>query len=221
MECQRRRLSPVPDFYDLLKAYSAPQVFNPWRDWDPLDEDWAPFSAVYRMKRLRQHFACQPDFILIGEAPGYQGCHFSGVPFTSEALLMTGTIPRIQATGRITKRANPWSEPSATIVWGTLRNLGIQERTIMWNAFPFHPYDGLLHSNRTPKAHELDIGKDFCRRILESAPGAKVVAVGQKAAGVLKHIGVTPDACVRHPSMGGARQFAEGMRAVNGPSAHE
>lgn len=208
----------MSDFFELLEGYSAPMVFNPWKDWDPLDNDWAPFSAQHRLKRLRQHFDCKARFILIGEAPGYQGCHFSGVPFTSESLIMKGVIPRVTSPNRISKRERPWSEPSATVVWRVLFDLGIAETTVMWNAFPFHPYDGLLHSNRTPKAHELDVGKEFCRRVVGNAPGSKIVAVGKKAAEVLKRIGVEPDACVRHPSMGGAREFADGMRAISAGS---
>ena len=52
---------------------------------------------------------------------------------------------------RLSTRARPWSEPSATTVWGTLRELGVAEVTLLWNAFPWHPHKpGNLQSNRTP-----------------------------------------------------------------------
>jgi hypothetical protein len=58
-------------------------VFNPGRDIDPLDV--SPIGATLgRLRRLRLHFNCEPDFLLIGEVPGYQGCHYSVAPFTLE-----------------------------------------------------------------------------------------------------------------------------------------
>ena len=50
-----------------------------------------------------------------------------------------------------------FSEPTATIVWGTLLSLGMGAcEFVLWNAFPWHPFDerqGLL-SNRRPTGKE-------------------------------------------------------------------
>lgn len=37
---------------------------------------------------LIQMYKLKPRVILVGEAPGYRGCRLTGVPFTSEHLLM-------------------------------------------------------------------------------------------------------------------------------------
>jgi len=114
-----------------------PNLFNPWRE--RCTDDQPCNGPDAKLARLAAHLACDPKFILCGEAAGYQGCRHSGIAFTSERLLREGRIPRISPMShRLTSRALPYSEPSATIVWGALYNLGIEERTILWNTLPMH-----------------------------------------------------------------------------------
>lgn len=200
----------------MLREFTAPTVFNPWRDTDPLDAcDNAP---ALRCDRLRAHFdAEEPRFLLIGEAPGYQGCHFSGVPFTNESLLCAGAIPRIEKCERFTKRDRPWSEPSASIVWRELHKLGIAETTVMWNAFAFHPHKpGEPMSNRAPTRDELKLGLPILNRVVAhfSDIGILTVAVGNVSYETLNRIGIRCTYRVRHPSMGGANEFRAGMKAL-------
>src|SRR5918995_4929806 len=115
---------------DQLQSFNAPNVFNPWRDIDPLDT-LGMHAPRARISRLQAHFDCRPSYLLVGEAPGYQGCHFSGVPFVNEKLILEGSIPRITLRNRITTRRLPWCEPSATIMWRTLHKLGIADCTVM------------------------------------------------------------------------------------------
>lgn len=194
-----------------LRSASMPNVFNPWGDVDPLDA-YTRDAAAYRRGRLMQHFNCEPRFLLIGEAPGYQGCHFSGVPFTNEKLLLDGKVPRVECKDRITTRPKPWSEPSATVVWGTLHELGIAESTVMWNAFAWHPHKpGNPMSNRTPTMAELFAGAEILKSVVRAFASARLVAVGGKARDLLCNLGFWHAAHVRHPSMGGANQFRSGM----------
>ncbi|PIU17211.1 MAG: hypothetical protein COT19_02035, partial [Gallionellales bacterium CG08_land_8_20_14_0_20_59_87] len=161
------------------------------------------------------HLACEPEFILAGEAPGYQGCRYSGIAFTSERLLGEGAIPRIPAPGRLSTRRLPFSEPSATIVWKTLYRLGIAERTILWNAMQLHPHRAdSLWSNRTPAPAEIQLGEPALRILIEVFPRAKIVAVGKKAEGLLGAMGVKVAGAVRHPANGGATEFARGLQAL-------
>jgi uracil-DNA glycosylase len=189
-------------------------VFNPWADHDPLDaHDEGPDE---RRMRLLFHFTgiMPPKLLLIGEAPGYQGCHFSGVPFTNEALICEGVIPRMPI-GRLTTREKPWSEPSATIVWKALHELKVSERTVMWNAYPWHPHkEGDPMSNRTPKYAELKEGLHVLQTVIQAFPDATVVAVGRAAEKSLALLGRNMDVAVRHPSMGGAKDFRDGLAAI-------
>lgn len=200
--------------FDNIRNFRAPNVFNPWRDVDPADLMDAR-APIDRMQRLGEHFACTPQFLLIGEAPGYQGCHFSGIPFTNEKLLLDGAIPRIKTIGsRITRRPQPWCEPSATIMWKELHRLNIADVTVMWNAFAWHPHKpGEPMSNRAPTPFELC--DPFAQRVLHAVVdrfrGARVVAVGRVAEKALKKLGVDTLGRVRHPAMGGATEFRQGL----------
>ena len=125
--------------------------------------------------------------LLVGEAPGYRGARVSGIPFTSERQL-TGRGP---------------AEATATIVQGVLTDLGIAEHVLLWNVVPTHP--GTLTSNRRPTRAEVVAGRCFAD---ELALGRRVIAVGRVASAAL---GVS---YVRHPSHGGAHEFARSLRAL-------
>ena len=191
-----------------------PGLFNPWQDHCP--HEVAGDGPLPRMARLARHLDCDPAFILVGEAPGYQGCRYSGIAFTSERLLLEGAIPRIPALAdRLSTRRLPFSEPLATIVWKTLCRLGIAERTILWNALQLHPHRlGEPWSNRTPTPDELALGVPALRCLIAAFPSAKVVAVGRKAEYLMMPMGITPAAIVRHPANGGATLFAAGIGAL-------
>jgi uracil-DNA glycosylase len=187
-------------------------VFNPWTDIDPAT-DRATNAPMDRLARLRAHLATEASFVLLGEAAGYQGCKVSGIPFTSERLLLEGTIPRISAPpARLTSRTRPWSEPSATTVWKTLHELGIASHTVLWNAYPWHPHKpGTLHSNRTPSRAERQSGVSVVQGLLRLFPEAQVFAVGRNAESSLAELGITATA-LRHPSMGGAAMFSKQLQ---------
>lgn len=189
-----------------------PGLFNPWKDKCPHD---APGNGpTEKLERLSLHLDCNPEFILAGEAPGYQGCRYSGIAFTSERLLGEGAIPRIPSlSNRLSTRRLPFSEPSATIVWKTLYRLGIAERTILWNAMQLHPYrSDNVWSNRTPSPSEISLGEPALRLLIEAFPSAKIIAVGKKSEGLLREMAIPIAGSVRHPANGGATEFAAGLK---------
>lgn len=194
--------------------YGLIGLFNPWHD--RCADDLPRNTPETKLLRLAQHLAGSPEFILCGEAPGYQGCVRSGIAFTSERLLIEGAIPRVSpVAGRLTERNRPFSEPSATIVWKALYRLGIAEKTVLWNAVQLHPYKpGNLLSNRTPTPAEIALGAPAMRMLAEAFPQAKIVPVGRKAEGLLTEMGIKVVGAVRHPANGGAREFAEGLEAL-------
>ena len=204
--------------YDAIRAFRSRHVFNPWAQRDPLDAAASRTCETGprgRLARIRAHFDVSPALVLVGEASGYQGCHFSGIPFTNEKLLLDGRIPRVPALGRLSKRARPWCEPSATIVWGALHALGLAERTVLWNAFAWHPFKpGQPYSNRVPTRGELEAGLNVLDRVLGTFGGATVVAVGKVAERALRELRRDADVTVRHPAMGGADEFRSGLAAV-------
>lgn len=216
-------------FIDTLTGYNKVGVFNPWRDTDPLDLGSHQTSTVWpwmgwsgRRARLRNHLDRDADFMSIGEAPGYQGCHFTGVPFTSEVLVMQNQIPGIRTAGeRLTSRERPFAEPSASIVWGSLYDLGIAERTVLWNAFPWHPHEeGDLMTNRTPTEEELSPDSAafmLFGAMIDMFPYTRIVAVGRKAEQLLRVAKITPDCCLRHPANGGATKFRLGLAGYVAP----
>lgn len=187
-------------------------LFNPWRDSCPHDS--AGNGPADKQGRLALHLDCDPEFILVGEAPGYAGCRYSGIAFTSERLLGEGAIPRIPVLqGRLSSRRLPFSEPSATIVWKTLYRLGIAERTILWNALQLHPHrPDNLWSNRTPTPEEMSLGEPALRILIEAFPSAKIIAVGKQSEKLLHDMGIPTAGSVRHPANGGATQFAAGLK---------
>jgi hypothetical protein len=208
----RRGYTSASSIIDALQGFRAENVFNPWRDSDPMD---VGSGAAERCSRLERHFDCQPEFLLLGEAAGYQGCHFSGVPFTNESLLLQGRIPRIQLSGRISRRLRPWCEPSATIVWGKLHDLGIAQRTVLWNTFAWHPHrPGVPLSNRAPTREEIILGMPLLRTILLRFGTARIVTVGRTAQFAASKAGIEAFGSVRHPAMGGATRFREELAAL-------
>jgi hypothetical protein len=197
-------------FFALLRDCPAGPVFNPWYDHDA-GTDCSPAAPTARRARLQAHLECEAKVILIGEGAGYQGCHVSGMAFTSERLILEGAIPRISAHGRLSTRLRPWSEPSATTVWGVLHDLRLAEHAVLWNCFPWHPHrPGELQSNRTPTRTEYAEGLPVLAALCALYPGTPVVAVGKGAHAGLRLLGQEVP-CLRHPSMGGATAFRTGL----------
>lgn len=205
-----------PEFFEKLASLDFPNTFNPWADRCELDAVAHP--AEEKLLRLRQHLAAPaPRLLLLGEAAGYQGCRYSGVTFTSERLLLEGAIARIDPPAqRLSLRPRPWSEPSATIVWGALHEAGLADHTLMWNAFPLHPHKpGNPFSNRAPNAEELRAGAEILQLLLEDLPDdIHIAAVGRKAEQTLAKLGVGVQSALRHPAMGGAPQFRAGLKEL-------
>lgn len=163
---------------------------------------------------LKKMAEIKPQVIFIGEAPGYRGCRLTGVPFTSEDLLMNN-IKGLQLFGREAgyrleaEKDKLFKEATASIMWETFLKYNIIP--LGWNAFPFHPHkEGMPESNRTPLQKELFIGEGPLLQMLEIFNIKQVVAVGRKSEGSLKRLNISAHQ-VRHPAQGGKNQFVEGV----------
>lgn len=171
---------------------------------------------------LEQLSRIGPRIVLIGEAPSYRGGRLTGIPFVSETVMLAGVDVR-SAPGRVlgsddgfrkaTSGPKLSTEASATMVWGTIREL--DPLPLLWNAFPFHPFhEGDPDTNRCPTPAELAIGESFIAALLRLFPIRQVVAIGNQAAASLTRMHVE-HVKVRHPSMGGKNQFVAGMAEVS------
>jgi uracil-DNA glycosylase len=160
-------------FVCLLKASPSGAVFNPWWQIDE-ENDISPCCSAIRRKHLTVYFRerlGKARLAIVGEALGYRGGHFSGIPMTSERMLLRkqpdivaalcerrnlehradgGRRPPLQIlsgmkpsrTSKPSLCPNGFAEPTATIVWSALLKIGLlPEEFVLWNAFPWHSFD--------------------------------------------------------------------------------
>jgi uracil-DNA glycosylase len=148
----------IDNFFRLLKASPPGAVFNPWWQVDK-ENDVDRNAPAIRRRHLRAYLRERLSgvkLVVIGEALGYRGGHFSGIPMTSERILLRkkndivaalcegrnlygsaghgGHRPPLQIIGSIKARRTSkreqcpdgFSEPTATIVWDSLLSLGVK-----------------------------------------------------------------------------------------------
>lgn len=221
----------IETFIKSLKKKPSKTVFNPWFEMD-VENDAAATAPDIRRQQLTTYLKERKDsakFLFIAEALGYQGGHFTGIAMTSERILLGhqadkyGVVPndvfQTEAPERTSKDSvndKGMSEPTATIMWGAIKELGIDPyEIVLWNAVPWHPYNvkkGML-SNRTPTANELDAGLKHLSNFTDLFGDVTLVAVGRKCEESLerldkKFIGV------RHPANGGAPKFRRQLKEL-------
>jgi len=208
----------VESFISLLRRSPPGAVFNPWWQVDE-ENDIGPQAPATRRKQLAAYLRDRlrkTRLAIVGEALGYRGGHFTGIAMTSERILLerktivlSGITP--QRTSKPNKCPRGFSEPTATIVWQTLLQLGLSPKEfVLWNAFPWHSFDsrhGLL-SNRMPTKPERAFGLPALAAFLKLFPSHETVALGRIAASQLEELGVNARS-VRHPASGGAKLFRQ------------
>ena len=226
----------VHTFVEGLAETPGNGLFNPWFERD-CRNDASEESPGIRRRQLVHYLAMRRGharYLLIAEAAGYQGAHFSGIAMTSERILLghqrrrgilpchilPGLKPERTSSGNRnlplarSVRQRGFTEPTATIVWSTLLALGMDPRDfVLWNAVPWHPYrrnEGFL-SNRRPTRCEQDASRRHLESFLALYPGARRIAVGNISRDLLSDYGVVH---VRHPSFGGAPEFRTRMEML-------
>src|SRR5215469_18410028 len=120
-------IDSIKNFIRMLRQSPSGAVFNPWWQVDE-ENDTSPGSREIRRKHLTLYLRerlRKARLVIVGEALGYRGGHFSGIPMTSERMLLcterhvvAGIKPR--RTSKPGVCPNGFSEPTATIVWGAL-----------------------------------------------------------------------------------------------------
>lgn len=223
-------MESIEKFVRLLKQSPPGAVFNPWWQVDT-QNDIGRNAPVIRRNHLGAYLhkrLGKVKLVVIGEALGYRGGHFSGIPMTSERILLgkkkdSGIEPEqvfssIKARRTSKARIGPdgFSEPTATIVWSAMLKVGLKpEQFVLWNAFPWHTFDsrrGML-SNRMPNKAERSAGLSVLEAFLDLFPCNEIVALGNVAASQLKELNVESHR-VRHPASGGAKLFRQQIEKI-------
>jgi uracil-DNA glycosylase len=221
--------SSLNTFWKHLRNTPQGDVFNPWKDFDP-SSDIHKQAPRIRRQQLFHYLEERKNarFILVAEALGYQGGKFSGIPMTSERILLghrrkDGLDPEFviktvkpEKTSHPDIRKDGFSEPTASIVWSSL----IENRLdpfdfVFWNAFPWHPQDpdkGSL-SNRTPSQQEFQLGYPVLKALIRYLKGPQVIAIGNHAFTHLHLLGMNA-VKVRHPARGGANLFRQQIKGL-------
>jgi hypothetical protein len=210
----------------LLKSSPQGAVFNPWWQVDAANDIGRQAPAI-RREQLRAYLSDRigkAQLVLIGEALGYRGGHFTGIAMTSERILLGGNSEvapddvfseiKPQQTSKLEKAPRGFSEPTASIVWSTLLRLGMRgDEFVLWNVFPWHSFASTLGmlSNRRPTYVEVAASAPVLRAFLSLFSGTRVIGVGRLAASQLPSA-----ACVRHPASGGAVVFRRQIRSLLG-----
>lgn len=170
---------------------------------------------------LKAMIAVEPWLLLVGEAPGYRGGRLTGVPFTSEAVMLDGSIWPFGARAGYRKTAEQSQvvkEATATILWSALADR--RPLPLLWNAFPFHPHRSSdPWSNRRPLRAELEVGALFLTGIIDLFRPTVIAAAGRSAARALELAGHGDYVSLRHPSHGGKAAFAAGLEEIQPPAA--
>lgn len=220
MPVPRFLLRTVADFLEALveslaRSVVADDAFNQYAY---LDSGPLARANALRRHNLRLYLGAmldqKPDLLLVGEAPGYRGCRLTGIPFTSEYIILNGQagLEMFGDSTRFRKTAESPKverEATATMVWQATARL--RPLPLLWNAFPFHPHRaGQPQSNRPPRDNELAAGLPFIEALVDIFAIERVIAVGRKAASCLARAGL-PYTALRHPSHGGKRDFLEGL----------
>ncbi|MDQ7030168.1 MAG: uracil-DNA glycosylase [Ardenticatenia bacterium] len=211
------RADRLGDFVRMLsEAEMPPHMYNQYAP-------DTPHNAIRRAnlrRYLEEMSASRPAVMLVGEAAGYRGCRLSGIPFTSEVIMLAG-VPAHDLLGeakgyrKTTEWPRPVGEQTATIVWRVLASL--PQPPLLWNVVPWHPHrPGEPWSNRRPRAEEITLGVPYLVRLAELFNIEQVIAVGRTAAQALERLGWRGDT-VRHPAHGGKRDFTRGLRTSLGP----
>lgn len=198
---------------ELAETKTTPNVYNQY-DYNNEENKIRRNNLLIYLKNM---YKKNPKIMLVGEAPGYRGCRLTGVPFTSEHLLINN-IPGLTLFGReagyqlAAQKDKLLNEATATIIWETMLQNDILP--LGWNAFPFHPHKaGDGQSNRAPIKNELIIGERSLLAMLEMFDIRHIVAVGNKAEETLKKLGIEAHK-VRHPAQGGKNEFVQGIRRI-------
>ena len=183
----------TPQHYvDAIAIPMLPRVHNPWSQvcmWDDLLS-----GPEERKERLRSHLDCDPALIIVGNSARYNESRYTGIPFTSEKMILDGLIPRVQlceGTSRLSKKPAPFEDKTSEIVWGSLYDHGVANTTVLFSAVPWHPEgEKPCGSDRIPTYREVQLGRIYLQTLVNMYPNAHVASIGGIAEASLEDLGI-------------------------------
>jgi hypothetical protein len=195
---------------DLVALPGSERLFNPY---GPSGHPGAAIRRANLTRYLIDMVRRSPRVLMLFEAPGYRGCALSGLPVTSERIMLRGVEKwGLFGEGYHQTSDNPQgvAEMTATILWGALVEHA-EQPPLIWNTVPLHPHKpGERPSNRTPTVAEQRMGGEFVGRVLGIFNVELILGVGRKAQRTLSELKIDHVA-LRHPSQGGKAEFIEGL----------
>ena len=200
----------IKSFLDSLVSYDSDISTNPYKEKIPYNNLLHYLDYLYNL---------EISHIFVGEAPGYWGCRFCGIPFSSgEMIYKKGrTIFRDLKQHLIYKEIKNKKENTAKIMYEFL-NYKDFKSSLFWNTFPFHPYDKDKTKNRKPNNEEVAEGRTYLSKIIDLFGNPdKLYAIGIVSFDNLKSIYDNKVIeYVRHPSFGGKRKKKKKMSEIYG-----
>lgn len=197
------------ELFSLPSQDGMKPLFNPYFGCEPgIDR---PTADLVRRENLHNYLASfkeAPRILVVGEAPGWRGCRFTGVPFTSEAQLTGGELPfggtASSGWGKVLREA------SATIFWKSM--LPFYPHFFNWNCLPLHPHrPGLAASNRNLSSGEIAPYDHLLVSVADILAPQAILAVGRQAQTCLGRNAIKHTA-IRHPAHGGDKTFQDGVQ---------
>ncbi len=229
----------VQDFIDQIAQQKfATSIANPWSDAqyrEDLGLDHDEHSAAKRRDHLKTYLTHRLEtakVILIAEAPGYQGCRFSGIPMTCERTILEhrsnvrasdvfglnyqpNRTSHVHATNKKAVMEKGFSEQTAAYVWGYCsRHPGLSSKMVLWNLFGFHPHrPGEYLTNRAPKEGEILQNRSVLEAFLALFPDRPILSIGNISEAYLAQWGHGYHRFTRHPANGGGTIFRTNLDA--------
>jgi hypothetical protein len=206
------RCRTAADFVQEVASLTFANAFNPYRDRCP--EFDLPNGPQIRRQNLTHVLSSALDLgitsVWIGRDLGYRGGRRTGLPLTDEIHIpayaqLLGTAPLTRATAGV-----PVAERTAREIWRALSCL--RRRIFLWNLFPLHPHQPKnALSNRCHTRGEREACRPLLHWLLGQLQPVRIIAIGRDAQTALEQMGIL-SSHVRHPSYGGHKEFARGIR---------
>lgn len=149
---------------------------------------------VGRQQRLVSHLSCEPKVIILssGYGPSSLPGKYSGIPYTTEELIMQGKVPRL-IRERFTYAAKMPSDWKANALWNEMSFFGLERDFVHWAVQPFiSSSPPSPHLENRIKTHEVNFGLQYMEMLLDTYQGVPIIAFGGIAEYALHQFNVSP-----------------------------